>query len=125
MPKAARWRPTAAAKAFDARADGYVRGEGAACRAAEAAVRRARADGDSGAALVRGSARQPRRALERAHRAQSDAQEAVLRDAHAVPRRSGAGRLRRGARTGTTLGDPIEAAALGAVLARRAILRGR
>ncbi|NED93337.1 acyltransferase domain-containing protein, partial [Streptomyces sp. SID11233] len=101
---------------FDARANGYVRGEGGVCVVLKP-LRRALADGDRVHCVVKGGAINndgggP--SLTTPHR---DAQEAVLREAYE----------RAGVRpedvhyvelhgTGTRAGDPVEAAALGAVL---------
>ncbi|MFF3177786.1 SDR family NAD(P)-dependent oxidoreductase [Streptomyces sp. NPDC057900] len=101
---------------FDARANGYVRGEGGVCVVLKP-LRQALADGDRVHCVVKGGAINndgggP--SLTTPHR---DAQEAVLREAYE----------RAGVRpedvhyvelhgTGTRAGDPVEAAALGAVL---------
>ncbi|MFJ4917237.1 SDR family NAD(P)-dependent oxidoreductase [Streptomyces sp. NPDC088726] len=101
---------------FDARANGYVRGEGGVCVVLKP-LRQALADGDRVHCVVKGGAINndgggP--SLTTPHR---DAQEAVLREAYE----------RAGVRpedvdyvelhgTGTRAGDPVEAAALGAVI---------
>ncbi|MFI1358050.1 SDR family NAD(P)-dependent oxidoreductase [Streptomyces sp. NPDC020898] len=101
---------------FDARANGYVRGEGGACIVLKP-LDRALADGDRIQCVVRGSAMNNDgggSTLTTPHRA---AQEAVLRSAY---ERAGVGPDQvsyvelHG--TGTPVGDPVEAAALGAVL---------
>ncbi|WP_050779370.1 type I polyketide synthase, partial [Streptomyces sp. Mg1] len=101
---------------FDARANGYVRGEGGACVVLKP-LDRALADGDRVHCVIRGSAVNNDgggSTLTTPHR---EAQEAVLRAAY---ERSGVGPDQvsyvelHG--TGTPAGDPIEAAALGAVL---------
>lgn len=101
---------------FDARANGYVRGEGGACVVLKP-LDRALADGDRVHCVIRGSAVNNDgggSTLTTPHR---EAQEAVLRTAY---ERAGVGPDQvsyvelHG--TGTPAGDPIEAAALGAVL---------
>jgi len=108
--------PDGRCKAFDARANGYVRGEGAGIvllKPLEAAI----ADGDPIHAVIRGSAvnqdghsngiTQPRR----------EAQEALIREAC---RRAGVAPAEiqyvEAHGTGTAVGDPIEASAIGSVL---------
>ncbi len=114
--KAGFMSPDGRCRAFDARANGYVRAEGAGVVVLKP-LSRALEDGDPVYAVVRGSAvNQDGRSngLTAPSRA---AQEAVLREAY----------LRAAVRpeevqyveahgTGTPLGDPIEASALGAVL---------
>ncbi|MGC4809203.1 SDR family NAD(P)-dependent oxidoreductase [Micromonospora sp. DT228] len=102
---------------FDARANGYVRGEGGGVVVLKP-LRAALADGDVVYCVLRGSALNNDgggRALTVPHR---EAQEAVLREAYATagvdPTRVGYVELHG---TGTRVGDPIEAAALGAVFA--------
>ncbi|WP_394831506.1 SDR family NAD(P)-dependent oxidoreductase [Pendulispora rubella] len=101
---------------FDARANGYVRGEGGAVVVLKP-LSRALADGDSIRAVVRGSAVNNDGASNGLTAPNPVAQEAALRrayrqagidpaDVHYVELHG----------TGTQLGDPIEAAALGAVL---------
>ncbi|MFJ7984354.1 type I polyketide synthase, partial [Streptomyces sp. NPDC096351] len=101
---------------FDARANGYVRGEGGACVVLKP-LERALADGDRVHCVVRGSAVNNDgggSTLTTPHR---EAQAAVLRAAY---ERAGVGPDQvsyvelHG--TGTPVGDPVEAAALGAVL---------
>uniref|UniRef100_UPI001CEC41E0 type I polyketide synthase n=1 Tax=Streptomyces sp. HPF1205 TaxID=2873262 RepID=UPI001CEC41E0 len=108
--------PTGTTYAFDARADGYVRGEGGGLVVLKT-LRRALADGDRVHAVIRGGAVNNDgggRNLTAPHGA---AQEEVLRRAY---RRAGvdpaAVRFVELHGTGTPLGDPVEAAALGAVL---------
>ncbi|WP_433796196.1 SDR family NAD(P)-dependent oxidoreductase [Actinoplanes sp. CA-252034] len=108
--------PTGRCHTFDARADGYVRGEGGAVVVLKP-LERALADGDRVHGVIRGSAVNNDGATAGLTVPSQDAQERVLREAY---RRSGVepGDVRyvelHG--TGTPVGDPIEAAALGAVL---------
>ncbi|WP_203833419.1 type I polyketide synthase, partial [Actinoplanes regularis] len=108
--------PTGRCHTFDARADGYVRGEGGAVVVLKP-LERALADGDRIHGVIRGSAVNNDGATAGLTVPSQDAQERVLREAY---RRSGVdpGDVRyvelHG--TGTPVGDPIEAAALGAVL---------
>ncbi|MFF5392549.1 SDR family NAD(P)-dependent oxidoreductase [Streptomyces sp. NPDC013012] len=101
---------------FDARANGYVRGEGGVCVVLKP-LRRALADGDRVHCVVKGGAVNNDGGGPSLTTPHQDAQEAVLREAYA----------RAGVRpedvryvelhgTGTRAGDPVEAAALGAVL---------
>ena len=103
-------------RTFDARADGYVRGEGVGMVVLKP-LSRALADGDRVDAVIRGSAVNNDGRSNGLTAPSVKAQEAVLAQAYA----------RAGVRpsdvqyveahgTGTPLGDPIEAAALGAVL---------
>jgi acyl transferase domain-containing protein/acyl carrier protein len=121
MSKFGAMAPDGRCKAFDARANGYVRGEGGGVVVIKR-LSRARADGDRVYAVVLGTAVNNDGFSNGLTAPNPRAQEAVLRDAYA----------RAGVRpdevgfvethgTGTFLGDPIEAGALGAVLgARRA-----
>jgi len=109
--------PDGKCKAFDASADGYVRGEGAGVVVLKP-LAAALADGDPVYAVVRGSAVNQDGRSNGLTAPNRDAQEAVL---HAAYRRAG---VSPGAvdyveahGTGTLLGDPIEAAALAAVVA--------
>lgn len=102
-------------KAFDERADGYVRSEGCGVVVLKR-LSRAEADGDEILALVRGSAINQDGASAGLTVPSSAAQEAVLRQALAN------GRVQpdevdyiEAHGTGTSLGDPIEVAALDAV----------
>jgi len=116
MSKARFLSPDGRSKAFDERANGYARGEGAGVvvlKPLEAAL----ADGDSIHALILATAvnqdgRTPGIAVPN-----GAAQEALLREAY---RRAGVCPARVGYveahGTGTPVGDPIEAGALGAVL---------
>jgi acyl transferase domain-containing protein/acyl-CoA synthetase (AMP-forming)/AMP-acid ligase II/acyl carrier protein len=105
-------------KVFDARADGYVRGEGAGIVVLKL-LSRALADGDPIHAVIRGSATNQDGRTNGLMAPSRGSQEAVLVEAY---RRAG---LSPGAAdyveahgTGTSLGDAIEAKALGAVLAQ-------
>ncbi|MEW2124215.1 SDR family NAD(P)-dependent oxidoreductase [Streptomyces sp. NPDC007259] len=101
---------------FDARANGYVRGEGGVAVVLKP-LDRARADGDRVHCVILGSAVNNDGASEGLTVPDRHAQEAVLREAYA---RAGvtADRVQyvelHG--TGTPVGDPVEAAALGAAL---------
>ncbi|WP_394821616.1 SDR family NAD(P)-dependent oxidoreductase [Pendulispora albinea] len=108
--------PRATCFTFDARADGYVRGEGAGVVVLKR-LSRAQADGDRIYCVVRGSAVNNDGASNGLTAPNRLAQEAVLREAYAR-----AGVSPREAQyveahgTGTPLGDPIEARALASVL---------
>src|SRR4029077_14287696 len=115
--KASMLSPDGRCKAFAAEANGYVRGEGAGAIVLKP-LGRALADGDRIYALIRGSAINEDGRTSGMTVPSLDAQQAVLRDAY---RRSG---VRPGDvhyveahGTGTVVGDPIEAEALGSVLA--------
>ena len=105
-------------KPFDARADGYVRGEGGGLVVLKP-LRAAQADGDPIHAVIRGSAVNndgPSNGLTAPNPA---AQRAMLRDALADARLDPlAVDYLEAHGTGTKLGDPIEAAAAAAVLCR-------
>ena len=104
-------------KTFDARADGFVRGEGAGCVVLKP-LDRALADGDRIYAVVRGTAVNQDGRTNGLMAPSPQAQEEVLRQAW---RRAGASpgdaQYVEAHGTGTLLGDPIEAKALGRVLA--------
>ena len=115
--KASMLSPDGRCKAFAAEANGYVRGEGAGAIILKP-LSRALAEGDRIYALVRGSAINEDGRTNGMTVPSLSAQQAVLRDAY---RRSG---VRPGDvhyveahGTGTVVGDPIEAEALGSVLA--------
>ncbi|MGW2478133.1 beta-ketoacyl synthase N-terminal-like domain-containing protein, partial [Streptomyces sp. NPDC001665] len=101
---------------FDARANGYVRGEGGVAVVLKP-LDRARADGDRVHCVILGSAVNNDGASEGLTVPDRTAQEAVLREAYA---RAGvaadAVQYVELHGTGTPVGDPVEAAALGAVL---------
>ena len=104
-------------KTFDARADGFVRGEGAGVVVLKT-LSAAQADGDRVLAVIRGSAVRQDGKSNGLTAPNPRAQQAVLRAAY---RNAGVlpGEVRyvEAHGTGTALGDPIEAGALGAVLA--------
>ncbi|WAS96620.1 SDR family NAD(P)-dependent oxidoreductase [Nannocystis poenicansa] len=108
--------PSGRCHTFDARADGYVRGEGGGLVVLKT-LARALADGDRIRAVIRGSAVNNDGASNGLTAPSRAAQEAVLAAAY---RRAGvsAGEVQyvEAHGTGTPLGDPIEARALGAVL---------
>ncbi|HWU89704.1 MAG TPA: beta-ketoacyl synthase N-terminal-like domain-containing protein, partial [Kofleriaceae bacterium] len=114
--KAGFMAPDGRCKPFDASADGYVRGEGAAVVILKP-LSRALGDGDRIYAIIRGSAVNQDGRSNGLTAPNRLAQEAVLRaaydDAGVEP-----GRVRyvEAHGTGTALGDPIEVHALGAVL---------
>ncbi|HYH79591.1 MAG TPA: beta-ketoacyl synthase N-terminal-like domain-containing protein, partial [Longimicrobium sp.] len=114
--KAGFMSPDGRCRAFDARANGYVRGEGAGAVVLKP-LSRALADGDPVYAVVRGTAVNQDGRSNGLTAPNGQAQAAVLRAAWAA-----AGADPRHAQyveahgTGTSLGDPIEAHALGAVL---------
>jgi hybrid polyketide synthase/nonribosomal peptide synthetase FtdB len=114
--KAGFMAPDGRCKAFDARADGYVRGEGAGAVVLKS-LTRAVADGDPIYALVRGSAVNQDGRSNGLTAPNRWAQEAVLREAY---RRAGVVPSEvayvEAHGTGTALGDPIEVNALAAVL---------
>ncbi len=109
--------PDGRCKAFDSRADGYVRGEGAGVVVLKP-LSRALADGDPVYAVVLGSAVNQDGRSNGLTAPSRTAQEEVIagacRAAGVSPRDV---RYVEAHGTGTALGDPIEAAALGAVLA--------
>jgi len=116
MSKFGAMAPDGRSKAFDARANGYVRGEGAGVVALKR-LSDAIADGDRIYCVIRGSAINNDGFSNGLTAPSPRAQEAVVRDAcadagiahHEVQYVEAHG-------TGTMLGDPIEAGALGAVL---------
>jgi amino acid adenylation domain-containing protein len=108
--------PDATCKAFDARADGYVRGEGAGLVLLKP-LARALADGDPIHAVIRGSAINQDGRSNGLTAPSAQAQERVLRDAcRAAGVSPGQVGYVEAHGTGTLLGDPIEASALGSVL---------
>ena len=115
--KAGFMAPDGRCKPFDARANGYVRAEGAGVVVLKP-LARAQADGDAIYAVIRGSAVNQDGRSNGLTAPNRGAQEAVLRAAyHAAGVSPGAVRYVEAHGTGTALGDPIEAHALGAVLA--------
>ena len=115
--KAGVMAPDGRCKAFDARANGYVRSEGAGLVVLKPLSGRL-AEGDPIYAVIRGSAVNQDGRSNGLMAPNPLAQEAVLREAY---RRAGVspGRVQyvEAHGTGTLLGDPIEAKALGTVLA--------
>jgi len=114
--KAGAMAPDGRCKTFDARANGYVRGEGAGIVVLKP-LTKAVADGDPIYAVIRGSAVNQDGRSNGLMAPNPRAQEAVLREAY---RRAGVAPAEvqyvEAHGTGTLLGDPIEASALGAVL---------
>ncbi|MEV0446842.1 SDR family NAD(P)-dependent oxidoreductase [Streptomyces sp. NPDC050600] len=110
--------PTGRVRTLDARADGYVRGEGGALVVLKR-LDRALADGDPVLCVIRGSATNNDGGGEGLTVPDPRAQEDVVRQAHA---RAGTGldavQYVELHGTGTPVGDPVEAAALGAALGR-------
>lgn len=105
-------------KAFDASADGFVRSEGAGCVVLKP-LARALADGDPIYAVIRGSAVNQDGRTNGLMAPSPQAQEAVLLEAYARAGVSpGEVQYVETHGTGTLLGDPIEARALGRVLAQ-------
>ncbi|WP_437759724.1 SDR family NAD(P)-dependent oxidoreductase [Sorangium sp. So ce1389] len=116
MSKFGGMAPDGRSKAFDARANGYVRGEGAGVVVLKP-LSRALADGDRIYCVIRGSAVNNDGFSNGLTAPNPQAQEALLRDAY---ERAGVAphevQYVEAHGTGTMLGDPIEAKALGAVL---------
>ncbi len=110
--------PDGRCRVFDAGASGFVRGEGAGLLVLKP-LERALADGDRVHCVIRGSATNHDGASEGLTVPSPRAQEAVLRQAYAraatSPAEVGYVELHG---TGTKVGDPVEAAALGAVFGR-------
>uniref|UniRef100_UPI000ACCBDAA beta-ketoacyl [acyl carrier protein] synthase domain-containing protein n=1 Tax=Streptomyces sp. SBT349 TaxID=1580539 RepID=UPI000ACCBDAA len=108
--------PSGRCHTFDARADGYVRGEGGAVLVLKP-LARALADGDTVHCVIRGSAVNNDGGGDSLGAPRRRAQEDVLRLAHeragTAPETVQYVELHG---TGTPVGDPVEAAALGAVL---------
>ena len=114
--KAGAMAPDGRCKAFDARANGYVRSEGAGVVVLKG-LSKALADGDPIYAVIRGSAVNQDGRSNGLMAPNSLAQEAVLREAYRQAAVSpGKVQYVEAHGTGTLLGDPIEAKALGAVL---------
>jgi acyl transferase domain-containing protein/ubiquinone/menaquinone biosynthesis C-methylase UbiE len=129
LSKASMMAPDGRCKAFDARADGFVRGEGAAMIVLKR-LSDAISDGDPIMAVIRGSAINQDGRSNGLTAPNGPAQEAVIR---AALENAGVAPLDVGYvethGTGTSLGDPIEVQALSAMLGRerdrsRALLLG-
>ena len=109
--------PDGRCKVFDARADGYVRGEGGGLVVLKT-LTRALADGDPIYAVIRGGAvgqdGRTNGLMAPSREAQEEVLRAAYRDAEVPP---GQVQYVEAHGTGTLLGDAIEARALGAVLA--------
>jgi myxalamid-type polyketide synthase MxaD len=115
--KAGVMAPDGRCKTFDSRANGYVRGEGAGMVVLKP-LSSALTDGDPVYAVVRGSAVNQDGRTNGLMAPNRYAQEAVLREAYARAGVSpGEVQYIEAHGTGTLLGDPIEAIALGTVLA--------
>jgi myxalamid-type polyketide synthase MxaE and MxaD len=115
--KAGAMAPDGRCKAFDARANGYVRSEGAGVVVLKP-LSKALADRDPIYAIIRGSAVNQDGRSNGLMAPNPQAQEAVLREAYRRAAVSPADvQYVEAHGTGTLLGDPIEAKALGAVLA--------
>jgi myxalamid-type polyketide synthase MxaE and MxaD len=114
--KAGAMAPDGRCKAFDARANGYVRSEGAGVVVLKP-LSKALADGDPIYAVIRGSAVNQDGRSNGLMAPNPAAQEAVLREAYRQAGVSpGEVQYVEAHGTGTLLGDPIEAQALGTVL---------
>jgi myxalamid-type polyketide synthase MxaE and MxaD len=115
--KAGAMAPDGRCKAFDSRANGYVRSEGAGIVVLKP-LSKALADGDPIYAVIRGSAVNQDGRSNGLMAPNPLAQEAVLREAYRQAAVSpGKVQYVEAHGTGTLLGDPIEAKALGTVLA--------
>src|SRR5664280_3824261 len=115
--KAGAMAPDGRCKAFDARANGYVRSEGAGVVVLKP-LSKALAEGDQIYAVIRGSAVNQDGRSNGLMAPNPLAQEAVLREAYRQAAVSpGKVQYIEAHGTGTLLGDPIEAKALGTVLA--------
>ena len=116
LSKARMMAPDGRCKAFDARADGFVRGEGCGILVLKR-LREAQADGDRIFAVIRGSASNHDGRSNGLTAPNGPSQEAVLEralaDAGVAAEEIGYIETHG---TGTALGDPIEVQALGAVL---------
>ncbi|GAB1542961.1 hypothetical protein NUACC21_56350 [Scytonema sp. NUACC21] len=116
--KAGFMAPDGRCKTFDARANGYVRGEGAGVVILKP-LSQALADGDRIYAVIRGSAVNQDGRSNGLTAPNPQAQEAVLRSAYRVSGVSpGEVQYIEAHGTGTSLGDPIEMKALGKVLSQ-------
>jgi acyl transferase domain-containing protein/acyl carrier protein len=117
MTKAGALSPDGRCYSFDARANGYVRGEGTGVVVLKA-LSKALADGDPIYAVIRGSAVNHGGRSNGLTAPRQRAQEELLREAYRAAGVSpGDVQYVEAHGTGTPLGDPIECKALGAVLA--------
>ena len=108
--------PDGRCKSFDARANGYVRGEGGGLVVLKL-LSQALADGDTVRAVILGSAMNQDGRTNGLMAPSREAQEAMLREAYRAAGISpGSVQYVEAHGTGTLLGDPIEAGALGAVV---------
>ena len=113
--------PDGRCKTFDARADGFVRGEGCGMLVLKR-LSDAQADGDTIVAVIRGSAANQDGRSNGLTAPNGPAQEAVMRAALADARMDARQvRFVEAHGTGTSLGDPIEVRALAAVYGDRPI----
>ncbi len=116
--KAGLLAPDGRCKTFDARADGYVRGEGGGLVVLKN-LSRALEDGDPVQAVILGSAMSQDGRSNGLMAPSREAQQAMLRDAYAAAGISpGSVQYVEAHGTGTLLGDSIEAEALGAVVGK-------
>jgi acyl transferase domain-containing protein/protein-L-isoaspartate O-methyltransferase len=119
LSKAHMMAPDGRCKAFDARADGFVRAEGCGVLVLKR-LSDARADGDTIIALINGSATNQDGRSNGLTAPNGPAQEAVLQAALADARlEPGRVQVVEAHGTGTSLGDPIEVSALAAVYGDR------
>ncbi|QSJ17338.1 acyltransferase domain-containing protein [Nostoc sp. UHCC 0702] len=115
--KAGFMAPDGRCKTFDARANGYVRGEGAGVVILKP-LSQAQAEGDRIYAVIKGSAVNQDGRSNGLTAPNPQAQEAVLRSAYRISGVSpGQVQYIEAHGTGTSLGDPIEIKALGKILA--------
>ncbi|HCJ36016.1 MAG TPA: polyketide synthase, partial [Ktedonobacter sp.] len=115
--KAGFMAPDGRCKAFDASADGYVRGEGVGVVVLKP-LSQALAEDDPIYAIIRGSAINQDGRSNGLTAPNRQSQEAVLREAYQhAGVKPGRVQYVEAHGTGTALGDPIEAKALGSVLA--------
>ncbi|MCX4238080.1 MULTISPECIES: beta-ketoacyl synthase N-terminal-like domain-containing protein [Streptomyces] len=111
--------PDGRCKAFDAAADGIVRGEGCGVVVLKR-LTDAERDGDRVLAVIRATAVNSDGRSNGLTAPNAEAQRALLTEAHTTPGTTAAASVDyvEAHGTGTALGDPIEASALGAVLGR-------
>ncbi|HTR38616.1 MAG TPA: amino acid adenylation domain-containing protein [Bryobacteraceae bacterium] len=119
MAKASMLAPDGRSKAFDARADGYVRGEGAGIVLLKP-LAQARRDRDRIYAVVRGTAINQDGRTVGITVPSGDAQASMIRQAlHEAGLTPGQVQYVEAHGTGTPTGDPVEAAAIGEVFGER------